>query len=92
MINSLFERVKKSIQFRYNGLVEKILWSNLNLQWQLKSGINIKVATYAEWVIYNDIFVDGEYDLSLQKSLSNLKPYQSFILLDIGANVGYFTL
>ncbi|NEO44545.1 MAG: FkbM family methyltransferase [Moorea sp. SIO4A3] len=43
-------------------------------------------------MIYNDIFVDGEYDLPIKQSLASGLSGQPLNILDIGANVGYFTL
>lgn len=37
----------------------------LGLRHQLPSGIDIEVASLADWNIYNDIFVDGEYDRAI---------------------------
>lgn len=43
-----------------------------------------------EWIIYNDIFVEGDYDLSIQNVL---KASDSAInIVDLGANVGFFDL
>jgi FkbM family methyltransferase len=43
-----------------------------------------------EWWTYNDIFVDGEYDLAIRTGLSAIPAERTFVVLDLGANVGYF--
>jgi hypothetical protein len=50
----------------------------------------VKVASKGEWWAYNEIFVNGEYDVPIQAALgiSSGKP---LVVLELGANVGYFT-
>ena len=65
----------------------------LNPSWTLKSGIVIRVLNYNDWMIYNDIFVEGEYDTAIDDLLAagreGLRPAR---ILDLGGNVGFFTL
>lgn len=91
MSNAFINLAKKFIPSKIRVYIKKILWGIFNLEWTLKSGLNIKVASYAEWVIYNNIFVEGEYDIPIEKSLL-INSNKPLILLDLGANVGYFTL
>lgn len=70
--------------------LSKWLWQQLSPSRQLTSGLNVQVKSVAEWAIYNDIFVDAEYDLAIQLSLQNNETAP--LILDIGANVGYFSL
>ena len=58
----------------------------------LRSGIKISVVTVADWVIYNDIFVEGEYDKPINSILQELSTAEQLNILDIGAGVGFFTL
>ena len=64
----------------------------LDYTWKLKSGLQVKVASEPDWVIYNDIFVDGEYDLPIHAALKSAPVDRGLNVLDIGANVGFFTL
>ncbi|MBC8032312.1 MAG: FkbM family methyltransferase [Pyrinomonadaceae bacterium] len=50
------------------------------------------MASRSDWVIYNDIFVDGEYDVSIQEAVRSARMDGSITVLDLGANVGFFTL
>jgi hypothetical protein len=84
ILNSLKYRIKRSSQNNS--------WRNLDLNWTLRSGLSVAVESQAEWVIYNDIYVDGEYDLAIQKALLSFQEKEDFLLLDIGANVGFFSL
>lgn len=64
----------------------------LAVEWTLPSGLTVKVEDQGEWLIYNDIFVDGEYDLPIQEALQAKSSKDVFTIVDIGANVGFFTL
>ena len=89
---------KKSIQSAIPAQVRRItrrifhIDGDLNLKWKLKSGIKISVASSADWVLYNDIFVDGEYDVPILDCIHRWPSAQPMNVLDLGANVGYFTL
>lgn len=84
-------------KFKYTAWEIKEKWQNLlykgiELQWKLPSGLKVKIKNKAEWVIYNDIFVDGEYDLPIQQTLASCSYEQPLNILDLGANVGFFTI
>jgi len=96
MANYLLKRIKTSFSFRARNLKERLSWQHLSLRWKLETGIYVQVESRAEWVIYNDIFVENEYDIPIDKSISHFAKTTTdkaqFTFLDIGANVGYFTL
>lgn len=58
----------------------------------LGSGMTISLANQAEWILYNDIFVDGEYDFAINRALESARSDQPATFLDLGANVGFFGL
>ena len=64
----------------------------LNLTWTTSSGVGLRIANYNEWIIYNEIFVDGEYDAAIDVALAHRAPDRPLRVLDLGANVGFFTL
>ncbi|HEX6750632.1 MAG TPA: FkbM family methyltransferase [Longimicrobium sp.] len=64
----------------------------LDLQWRLQSGLTLWVRGAADWYLYNEIFVDGEYDLAIDTALGRAPAGAPLRVLDLGANVGYFTL
>jgi FkbM family methyltransferase len=73
--------------------LRKFVWMRLNPSWTLNSGLLIRVLNYNDWMIYNDIFVEGEYDAAIEDLLDashdGSRPLQ---VLDLGGNVGFFTL
>lgn len=72
------------------------LWQQLSrrmhLQYQLPSGMSVTIGSYADWCMYNDIFVAGEYDPAIHAALERAIPDGVFHAADLGANVGFFTL
>lgn len=50
----------------------KFLSRRMGLSWNLKSGYTIDISSYSDWCVYNDLFVDREYDLAIEKTLSGI--------------------
>jgi len=73
-------------------LVIKSMVSRLfPLHWRLRnSGISIRIKSSADWIIYNDIFVDAEYDEPIRQTLLNRPADRPLFILDLGANMGFF--
>ena len=71
--------------------VWRLLASKMQLRWRLESGLEIHVRSYADWCMYNEIFVNGEYATAVRKLLDNDggAPVRVF---DLGANVGFFAI
>lgn len=87
--------IQKNLRNEFRKILSKIknwLLAKIVLQAHLCSGINVKIESYADWAIYNDIFVDGEYDLAIKKVINATHTERHLNVLDIGANVGFFTL
>ena len=61
----------------------------VNLHWDFSSKHRAQVKSVSDWISYNDIFVEREYDDSL---IAALQRSDEIKLLDIGANVGFFLL
>jgi len=59
------------------------------LRFTLQSGLHVSIANECDWVIYNEIFVEGMYDEPIKTAMA---PGKAIHVLDIGANVGFFTL
>ncbi len=69
------------------------VWKSRNLNYHLPSKLRISIQNYSDWIIYNDIFVRGEYDEPINNALDRMTMNsRSFNVLDLGANVGFFTL
>ncbi|MFN2621829.1 MAG: FkbM family methyltransferase [Chthoniobacterales bacterium] len=88
----LARTVKSLVPDALKWKLRKWIWMRLNPSWQLRSGLVIRVLNYNDWMIYNDIFVDGEYDLPIDELLSAATDANGARVLDLGGNVGFFTL
>lgn len=64
----------------------------MHLEYRLPSGLRVKIASYSDWCIYNDIFITGEYDQAIESALNSVSATKMFRVVDLGANVGFFTL
>jgi FkbM family methyltransferase len=62
----------------------------IQLRSKLSTGIPIEIKNRMEWIIYNDIFVECDYDLSIQNVLNASD--SEINVVDLGANVGFFDL
>lgn len=82
--------VRKLIPDSLAAHLSKAVWQQINATWQLQSGLIVEVNSIAEWVVYNSIFVDGEYDIAIDLLLGS--DDDSPLILDLGANVGYFCM
>jgi FkbM family methyltransferase len=88
-----FKELRDKLQFRIKNRVHATALKALHLTHTLPSGTTIQVESYADWTIYNDIFVDGEYDPAIAFALAKAKQGpKSVAILDLGANVGFFSL
>lgn len=87
---NLMQRAKKSLENRLKRTMDLICYNHLNLEWKIQSGLPIKIRSSAEWAVYNDIFVDREYDIAIEEALNFSTNQETFNLLDLGANVGFF--
>jgi len=78
------------------GGIKAAIWrlasKHLHLDWLLASGYRVKIASYADWCIYNDVFVEGEYDVAIDSALNAFRGSGHFQVVDLGANVGFFAL
>jgi FkbM family methyltransferase len=66
-------------------------WRRLKLTCQLPSGLRVEVANRSDWEIYNEVLVNGEYDVPINFALDQRTVGECFRVVDLGANVGYFT-
>ncbi len=94
VVEALPESVQNQIRNRYWQIKSRLLYQSLyrvlDLEHTLQSGLTVKVASKGEWWAYNEIFVDGEYDVPIHTALKGRSPVRPFAVLDLGANVGYF--
>lgn len=83
--------LKEKILFRIKNAVRSALISRADIQATLSSGLTIYLQSYADWIIYNEIFADGEYRGAVELALSTLEAGRKPVFVDLGANVGFFT-
>jgi FkbM family methyltransferase len=80
----------------FPAALRKYLWSaaarRLALNRTLSCGLELKIRSYSDWCIYNDIFAEGEYDVAIKQTLRSSDKNATLNILDLGANVGFFTL
>lgn len=73
--------------------LQAVVYRLAKLRWSLPSGVKIELLSPVDWSTYNDIFVDGEYDLAVSTTLQSTRKQQASVnVLDLGANVGFFLL
>ena len=78
----------RSLHWKLYNATSGFLLGRMKLSYQLPSGITVAVSSFADWAIYNDVFVAGEYDVPIRQALqSGDGPVR---ILDLGANVGLF--
>lgn len=82
----------RSLPARIERRVRDVLWSREPLGWDLKSGIRLEVANTADWILYGEIFVEGEYDFAIARAVERSRASPPLKVLDLGANVGFFAL
>lgn len=56
----------------------------------LPTGVTATIASPSDWFVYNEIFVDGEYDDAIRQVVEGTDSQP--LVLDLGANVGFFSL
>jgi FkbM family methyltransferase len=73
--------------------VRLVFFRWLDLTWELSGGLRARLTSYTDWVVYNEIFVHGEYDKALSFAFDAAARHTAPIhIVDVGANVGFFTL
>ncbi len=67
-----------------------VRWSGRELNHTLTCGIRVSITSASDWAVYNEVFVDGEYDGAIHTVVASsvARP----LVVDLGANVGYFAL
>lgn len=74
------------------GLQRKY-YEQAQLNFTLASGVHVEVLSHVDWCLYNDIFVDGEYDKPIEMLVSLARAGREELrILDLGSNVGFSLL
>jgi FkbM family methyltransferase len=72
--------------------VRNVYWRLLDLDCVLRSGLHAQIRNRADWEIYNEVFVNGEYDVPIRYTLDKHDRDRPLVVVDLGGNVGYFAL
>jgi FkbM family methyltransferase len=92
-LNAAMKICRRAVPARLRDGLRQWMVQWLDLRWQTRSLVRLRVEHYSQWIIYNEIFVNGEYDealaLALDAPRETLSPLH---IVDLGANVGFFTL
>lgn len=88
---SFFRKLKNALPRGLKDPLRRGLWRQLALEWRLNSGVLVRVASHADWVVHNELFVDGEYDLPIRRVLEEVRS-GPVVIADLGANIGCFGL
>src|SRR5262249_11332858 len=73
--------------------IRRLLFHWIDLESTLPSGLVVRVLSRPEWSLFNELFVNGEYDAALDHLLHTRGvPCEPISIVDLGASVGYFTL
>jgi FkbM family methyltransferase len=85
--------IKRFLPPRLLRALQRKYYERAQLSFTLTSGVHIEVLSHVDWCLYNDIFVDGEYDKPIEVLVSIARSgRQELRILDLGANVGFFLL
>ena len=66
-------------------------WESLDLSHTLASGITVRVRNQSDWWVFNEVFVEKTYDAAIDLFMNRAESSVQGLILDLGANVGFFT-
>ena len=84
--------LRRLLPSRVVDTLRDLLWRSLDIKWTLRSKLSIELHGLSDWVVFSDIFVNGEYDEAIEHTFSTMPSGEQVRILDLGANVGFFTL
>jgi len=90
-IGSLKRRLRE-FPWWWRNRVRSFAIRRAGLGCRLRTGIEPTFSEWADWSVFVDIFVEGDYDSAIRETLDAADANARVTVLDIGANVGFFTL
>src|SRR5438045_3636189 len=81
--------MKELIPPLLRSILRAIAWNAVSLHSVTASGMQLRIANPSDWLVFNEIFVKGEYDTAIEIALENV--VDQLNVLDVGANVGFFS-
>lgn len=86
------DTIKALVPASLKRRLREYCWQKVSLDWQLHSGIKVELRSRSDWVMYNDIFVNGDYDEIIDQVIRQRPVDEKLRIFDLGANIGLFTL
>ncbi|REJ78534.1 MAG: FkbM family methyltransferase [Acidobacteria bacterium] len=83
--------LKKILPRRLASALRKLCWDVLGLSLTTRSGLHLDIKSPGDWYILKEIFINCEYDQAIQHAIKLCSEDKKFRVLDLGANVGYFS-
>lgn len=62
----------------------------MDLSLQVAEGLTRRIESRDDWLAFQEIFVQGEYDLALDAAVGRYTPGRRLHVVDLGANTGLF--
>lgn len=87
---TLTSLLKRTCPQRLQRLIHDKVYKYLGLGYHLDSGVQISVESKTDWLVYNDVFLNCEYDAAIFPLRAH--PPASATILDLGCNTGFFIL
>jgi FkbM family methyltransferase len=72
-------------------LVRAATWGYLQLRASLPPGEPIEIKSDSDWVVFQEIFLQGEYDYAIDATIRHAGAAEWINVVDLGANVGFFS-
>jgi FkbM family methyltransferase len=69
-----------------------LCWKALRPEIALSSNLTAKIRSESDWDVATEIFVNGDYDAVIVQALRSSSAAGPLRVLDLGANVGFFSL
>jgi len=92
MYLALLRGLRRLLPARARARLRLAMFDWLDIAWGLPSGVLVRLHSYDEWIVYNSVFVDGEYDEAIRMAMELADPDRPLRVLDLGAHVGFFGL
>jgi FkbM family methyltransferase len=65
-------------------------WNAIDLSHTFKSGVTVSIRSMSDWYVFNEVFVEADYDPAIDLLTRRSDKQTRPLVLDLGANVGYF--
>lgn len=88
----ILKRHVRELPWRWHNAFRSFIIRRADLRCCLRTDIEPVFRDWADWSVFHDIFVEGDYDGAIKDMLAAAEAGRPLLILDIGANVGLFTL